>query len=98
MELPDLSREEKSQILALSLGGVKNPEISAKLGMSIRTVQRILKGWKQYKTIKAAPKSGRKRKVSAEIESRLIKLKTTWPQKLTFRTLRLKSWTGYLRV
>jgi transposase len=74
MKLPNISMEEKSQILALSLAGVKNPDISAQLGMSLRSVQRILKGWKQKKTLDAAPKKGRNRKVSPEIEKRIVEL------------------------
>ena len=91
MKLPNLSREQKSQILAPSLAGVKNTEISAQLWISILSSVFSKDGNNTQKN-EAAPKSGRKWKVSAEIQSRLIvELKTVWPQKLMFRTLRLKS-------
>ncbi|KAK6057905.1 hypothetical protein COOONC_04536 [Cooperia oncophora] len=63
----------RDAIAQLAKSGMKNSAISSRLGIPLRTVQKIVKQWKVEGHVQIKPRSGRKRTVNTRQMRGIIK-------------------------
>ena len=83
---PNLSSEQRAQIIALSNVGCKTIELASQFNVTQRSIQRTLRRWASHATTKDLPRSGRPEKTTPRDVRRLV-IQARKTPKITYKNL-----------